>query len=502
MNALLLLALAATSPKSIPIATSKIIGVTISTGGYALVEREITIPAGGEGEVDLLPKAVNGTVWFETAPNVHIDSIQTGPRVHQTEVAVGSLGELLQSNVGKEVTVQTDKGAYSGKILSAISENYVVLSTTQGTQIVSLQSILSISGGNGLTYQKPQVEKSWAMDIKLSSQKSVKIGMIDLEKGASWSPAYLLDISKPKTGSLTARAEIDNQVGDFQDLEVHLVTGLPPVSNINDLDGLFVEDHEITPLPRFAMQEAKVGIGGFGGGAALSANNGLMVSPLANVRNHNLFIYRLPNITLLNNHKGYFVSLRKKVHYFSKYKWDVNNDLVSNQRVFITNNGPISAQQSVEHYYEFKNDTGEPLSGGPMTLMSEREILGQSNVGEVAEGAQVILPFGNSSKLQGTLAQKELSRTRTSEVAVKDQVWDESEVITTLTIQNFDSNPRTVTIKCPFVGTVLNRDGSDVVYYPGSPISKNRSGDATWTVVIPAHSKKSVNLTTKFYVQE
>lgn len=518
MTSLLLLALTTMTPPTIPVAPSKIIGVTIATEGYAFVTRLIDIPAGGKGEVNLLPQAVLGTVWFATDEDTHIDSIQTGPSVHETQVALGSLPEVLTANIGKVISGTANGKSFSGKLLSAMGDGNVVLDVNGKAEYMNLQGLTSLQAEGGLVYQRPQTSQSWAMDISLSNSKPRQIVMMDLERGMTWSAAYLFDISDPKKGALTERAEISNTVGDINDLEVHLATSLPSVTNLGQLDDLFVQ---LMAPPTFA-QDA----GGFGGGGgpmggagnrvmyakAMSTENGMSVSTLSSVTNRNLFLYRIPNVTLLNNHKGYFVSLRKQVDYRESFDWDVNN-----LRAWPGGYQPIDVQSNVSQpiydNFHFKNDTGQPLSNGPITFMSKGEILGQANLGETAKGEEATIRLSESADLKGTFVQSELGRkqgVKTTQIITRSdpkttieekKVWDLSTVRTDLRVDNYKSTEETVLVNCPFMGTVTDPGGGDVVYQ-ALVYNLNRCGTIKFKVTVPAHSSRSVSFTSDYYVPE
>lgn len=518
MTTLLLLSLAILAPKPVPVAQSKIIGVTIATGGYAFVTRQIDIPAGGQGEVNLLPQAVLGTVWFATDEDTHIDSIQTGPSIHESQVPLQSLPELMGANVGKVITVTCKGVTYTGKLLSSLADGNAVMEISGNATYLSLAGITSLKAEGGLKYEKGEKSKSWAMDITLSNDKPRSIVMMDLEKGMNWSAAYLLDVSDPKTGDFTERAEISNSVGDLENLEVHLATALPSVMNLGQLDDLFVQMMGDQPMVQMDAAPGAFG-GGFGGGGgrmmyakAMSTENGMSVSPLASVSNRNLFLYRIPNVTLLNNHKGYFVSLRKKVQYQESYDWNVNN-LSSWPGSYQPIDVQSNVNQAIYDNFHFKNDTGQPLSAGPLTFMSKGEILGQANLGDIAKDEQATIRLSESSDLKGTFSQSEIARkpsakTQTEIVRADGKttvevkhVWDLSTVKTNLLVNNYKSTEETVIITCPFMGTVTDAGGGDVTYQ-NMMYNLNRGGSIKFKVTIPAHSNRSVSFTADIYIPQ
>jgi hypothetical protein len=56
-----------------------------------------------------------------------------------------------------------------------------------------------------------------------------KISVSYLTRGVIWMPSYLIDLTDSKTAKFSAHAIIINEVTDFKNVKVQLVTGFPNI---------------------------------------------------------------------------------------------------------------------------------------------------------------------------------------------------------------------------------------------------------------------------------
>jgi hypothetical protein len=56
-----------------------------------------------------------------------------------------------------------------------------------------------------------------------------KVSVSYLARGITWSPSYLIDLSNPGTARISANAVIVNELADFDNVQLELVTGFPKI---------------------------------------------------------------------------------------------------------------------------------------------------------------------------------------------------------------------------------------------------------------------------------
>src|SRR5437773_7103634 len=95
--------------------------VSVFKDGHAFVLQEGSMPIDASGNVvmDYLPAPVLGTFWAYTAdPNVKVSAITAGQHRIVVERTALKLAEMLESNVGAEVTVTEKPGGTGRDILT------------------------------------------------------------------------------------------------------------------------------------------------------------------------------------------------------------------------------------------------------------------------------------------------------------------------------------------------------------------------------------------------
>ena len=187
--------------------------VALFKNGLAFFIRQGELPArAGPVQVGPLPAASHGTLWLRFSPAVSFANLSTGEESALEQRDAVSIPELLRANVGKKVRVLFGSNDSLEGLLMAFPPG-------SGSRIIFLETPL-LQG----TQEGSRVSLTGEL-VKTAPNQALTVSY--LSKGLTWAPSYVIDVSQPKQGLLSAKAEIINEVEDLKDVSVDLVTGYP-----------------------------------------------------------------------------------------------------------------------------------------------------------------------------------------------------------------------------------------------------------------------------------
>jgi len=230
-----------------PTAKSRIVSVGLFKNGLAVVKREIEIPAvGGTFRLDATPDAVHGTFWIESSASVEVALRMREVAVDPKQVPEGNLQEIF---AGKKVTVH-----FTGNKLPAVTgtvpwlkptrtedlptspyyrgpapERFLVVKTAKGFTYVSPSEIAAVETEDEKTTQRKPI----LVVTVAKSDKKPSVFVSYLSHGLAWAPSYRVDISDPKSLQIEMATVLRNEMADFADAEVSLISGFPSVEFAN-----------------------------------------------------------------------------------------------------------------------------------------------------------------------------------------------------------------------------------------------------------------------------
>ncbi|MFO0967117.1 MAG: hypothetical protein U0793_16245 [Gemmataceae bacterium] len=217
---------------------SRIVSLSLFKNGLAVVKREVKVDGAGVYRLDRVPEAIHGTFWIESNAPVEASVKTRDVELADDQLPEGSLQEIF---AGKKVTVSFT-GAKSppatGTVVkvaprsredrpSATTDRFLVLKTAKGLLYVSAGEIAAIeteeAGGKATRRQA-------ALLLTIGkTEKAPSVFISYLAHGLAWAPSYRLDVSDPKTMDIEMAAVLRNEMADFADAEVSLISGYPSV---------------------------------------------------------------------------------------------------------------------------------------------------------------------------------------------------------------------------------------------------------------------------------
>jgi hypothetical protein len=218
---------------------SKIVSVDLFKNGLAIVKREATLGKPGTYAIDDVPTPVHGTFYIDSTGTVDAMVKMRDVEVPVSDVPPGSLQDDL---AGKKVVVhfRGDKRApVTGTMLKMKpvkpdemtvpgGSRFLVLQTAKGRVYVEPSEVAAVESedaGDKVIRRRPQLVLTLADTDKAETKVSIRY----IAHGLSWTPAYRVDISDPKTLLLEQHAVIRNELTDLEGAEVRLISGYPSV---------------------------------------------------------------------------------------------------------------------------------------------------------------------------------------------------------------------------------------------------------------------------------
>ena len=109
--------------------------------------------------------------------------------------------------------------------------NVLRVRTEKGTVVLNAGSVTRADFGGGEILNTVSLkQKRPSIRLELDSPAAgKKISVSYLARGATWVPGYLLDLSDAKTARFSAHALIVNELADFSNVKLELVTGFPNI---------------------------------------------------------------------------------------------------------------------------------------------------------------------------------------------------------------------------------------------------------------------------------
>ena len=410
----------------------RVVSVSMFKNGYAFVTREIPITDNSAKVVEV-PVTSLGSLWFWSNEG-QIDSV-TGMQEKtpaSLTVPLESSDEILRANIGKKFLFNmlykdekdgkvSDRRQTVEGILRTFSNGMITVESPEGTFILKHDKVDSVIAKDSSVVlsrdQKYEVSSHYYKIVTKNNAKSVM--MMSLERGMTWAPGYAIDLSSPDKLVFTAKSTVLNDLLDFDNAKLRLITGFPNIQFQNILDpltsGMSVDDW---------IRSISSGVpGGFGnggggmnsqsrageftrksaaGGAILSGGQGLVpdtidhigYDPTDNsliVRGSNeemvnapseqledLFFYDLEKVSLKKGSRSYQYLYQFETPYKRTYSWDG------------TKGSPIFNK------IKFKNGTGKPISTAAASMFKKGEVVGQGMMNYTAANTEAELTVSRS----------------------------------------------------------------------------------------------------------
>ena len=485
-----LIVLAADSPAATNLNTRPKRIVVFKNGlGFVVRTGEAEVK-NGVAELEPLPSAALGALWFATENPAHrITEVTTVRREEKISVAAVNLFELLRANIGKQARVSYIAGGTEASVeanaeILAVPEDRVMEGRT-GVELSDYISarprwvapgstepaargelvLLRTSDGGILALPRHAIQSVRLLDGNLNTEirkevvrtrlrfegqpEKANVNLMYLQKGWNWSPSYLIDLENEKEANLTLEAVLANDIEDIEGAEVSFVAGYPNFA-FADIAHPLSSPQTIAELVQslLAHNEGR-GRGGRNYGimmqnavaysdatasAAYSASDFTEESGQAS---EDLYFFRQPQVSLARGGRARFTLIKLKVPYEHIYEWRLG-EKPPNDQYGQPERALPGKENEVWHTIRLTNSGSQPWTTAPAMAVNGQVPIAQDTLKYTPAGASSSVRVTVASDIRATEISTETSRTpvaiygyNTAKVSLKNE----------LTVRNFKKTP-------------------------------------------------------------
>ncbi len=488
--------------------------------GFALITRSAVVPSSGTLFVADPPSASLGTLFIYGSDGAQISSVimtKARYRPGKTTQNANSLSEVLSWNVGKVVTLSLRVGSkeqtVTGKLVSH-SDRMIGLQMEgqPGAEFFTADSVLSVKIGPDGVWSRENDPIVEAPAFRITAKPGSTIYLSALQRGSFWNPSYVVNLIDDKKLTLTARATILNDLGDFNKIPLKLVTGFPNLPFLGTPDPLSFQGTADAFLGLLMGGGLGTGGGGFGAPGApitnqaayrressddMSGFESFVPTEGDGFAAEDLYFYEQKNVTLKRGDRGYFVLFQseseyKRIHTLDLPMSTVEGGLGSSGSV------PLDVWSEIE----FKNDNKMPLTTGTVSTIRSGQVVGQDLLKYTSAGAKTQIKITKALDVVAGVTEEEVGR---EAGVIKDQngypLYDLVEIQGTLEIQNRKAYAVEMKISKQLEGEVTLPAEAKVTKLPKLLNQMNPTSQLSWTPKVESGKSMTITYRYKAYVR-
>jgi hypothetical protein len=434
--------------------------VALFKNGLGFFTSSTRLPQGAETvRLGQLPVPSFGTFWVGYPKDVKVRRLVTVLEELEEKMLAQSIGELLEMNPGCKVRLHIgpdDSDVIEGIVVSGSLETAVSEATSpyfmnirrrrelHGRRLSSFQPgrVLLVETDRGTVALNPgsiiraDFDRCELIDFTPIQQKRPSV-RIELErpargqtvtvsylaKGATWSPAYLIDLSDPETARLSARALVINEVGDLKNVRLELVTGFPNIKFGELLSPVAMSQSLADFLKALARGRTEPRRDDWG----LTAQAGVITTTLGaadfeaplvpgystaaeGLISEDLFLYPVEDFTLMKDETAWIPLFTAEMPYKHIYTWKVGDYLDREDRYRDEPDRRVA--EEVWHSCRLINSLEMPLTTAAAEFVTDGAFTGQDVCYYTAPGAETTIRINRAMNLLAEQAEVEIGRTR------------------------------------------------------------------------------------------
>ncbi|MBN1397819.1 MAG: hypothetical protein JXA06_07295 [Bacteroidetes bacterium] len=397
--------------------------LTLFKNGLGFIVSQASLPDDAKAvRISKLPIPTFGTFWIGYPKSLKLQNLVASMEESEVTRKVQSLSQLLQINNGRKVVIHTSDKDIEGTILSvkiedeksssinpyhmnprsshispeiidqSYSNNLIMIKTAKGVAVIDPSSIQRAEFLDNEPVSVNTIRQS-SPRIRINLEKPAdgeKISVSYLTRGVTWMPGYLIDLSDSKTAKFSAHAIIINEVADFNDVQVQLVTGYPnikfgdilnPIAKAQSLAGFMtsLSGHGTSGsrgnymMTQQALMSNVASVGNYETeeSAALPAYSTAAEGETA----EDLFFYPVKNLTLLKNETAWIPLFTADMPYKHIYTWKIEDYINKDERY--QSDRYHNAAEEIWHSCRLTNSLDMPLTTAAAEFMTNGEFIGQ-----------------------------------------------------------------------------------------------------------------------------
>ena len=535
----------AAEQQPLPQPLPKTVAVAAFKNGLAFVVRQGTIQLqSGVGRITPIPNATLGTLWLAPGEaNTSLDEVVAYRYNVAGERQLQSIADILQTNVGKTVTVTYSMNMkdYTGEIVGVRDSKAVadganpmvtpdVVGVSTKPQYLLLRSdkkLLAFPIGSIANAVLPedtvfhekfeQARAALRFKIKGAGDKT-DLTMGYLEHGLGWTPSYMISLNDDKTAQITMQAVVIDDAEDLNNSDVFFVVGVPnfaysetpsPMSLQQDLLS-FMKDAGRRDESNFrAYSNAISGQLMATEMKELDARNepsfSQTVSELSGSPEGDLFLYTRAGVTLARGERATYNVFSSTVGYEHIYEWEVVDpqrvDGFGNVIQFNPNSPDATVRNSIWHSIRLKNTTKFPWTSAPTMVISGTKPVSQDTLPYTPKAASSNLKITIATDIRSSHEEREVARQQN----VQRRHGYEFDLVTvegSMKLKNYKSKDVKLNIGKTLRGEVETQSDTGKAVKLGEAIQMdNPLSRLTWDITLKAGEERVISYRYKIFVR-
>ena len=518
--------------------------------GLGFVVSNGELPSGARTvRIGQLPVPALGTFWVGYQKDVKLQSLVTSMEELEREDPVESIGQLLQMNVGRRVTVHTSDRSIEGTIMagpvikdtrespspyfmspreprdasfpyqtSPPSGNVLLMKTEKGIVALHPGLILRAEFADGepvtTTRHKQKCPVMW---MKLDTPAGgEKISVSYLARGITWVPAYLIDLSDSKIARFSAHAIVINEMIDLNNVKLQLVTGFPNLK----FSGI------LSPMAKSqSLAEFLAALSGSGGRQDAADYRMLQQAVMVNSPAlfdreesalapgystategevaEDLYFYPVKNLTLKKDETAWIPLFTAEMPYKHIYTWKIK-DFVDNDDHYRAEREAQDRKPGEEiwHSCRLTNTLNMPLTTASAQFITNDELTGQDVCYYTAPKAETTIRISKALNLIAEQAEIEVDRKRDVSV-FHGYHYDLVKVQGELRIRNRLTKQVNVEISKELSGEVLEKGPNSTDTKTAAGLKKvNPKHLLKWSIDLKPDGEQKITYVYQVYIRD
>jgi hypothetical protein len=492
--------------------------VTVFKDGHALLLHEGKMPVEGSGDVlmDYLPAPVLGTFWpFSADKEVKLTAVVAGQRKVLVDRTSLSLHELLEGNVGADVIVnemplsgaatKPEGLTYAATIvglpvrssreLEAIAPpgegeklpekgKIILLKTSEGVKAVNIDRVQQVTfrGPHKAAVANEEFRNLLRLKLDWGNRKPAKeadMGLLYLQKGIRWIPAYKFVIDGKGGATVQLEATLINELADLDDVTANLVVGVPTFAFADTADPMGL-GQTVAQLSPFMRQDAQT---------AYAFSNSIMsqvVRPMnqpvgqpqgagrdlgpeigGSEKSEDLFIFTLRHVTLKRGQRMIVPVTSFELKYEDLFTVDIGfapppevwRNFNSQQQSEIAK---LFLAPKAMHKIRLTNNSKYPITTAPALILKGSQVLGQGMTTYTSVGGLLDLPITTAVDIVVKKSDKETGRDHNA-VNWEGNAYAKINLQGTIKLTNHRVAPATIEVTRNVLGNAMQADHDGTV---------------------------------------
>ena len=350
------------------------------------------------------------------------------------------------------------------------------------------------------------------IDVKLAEPaKGGKLSVSYLAKGVTWAPSYFVDITDSSKAQISAKAVVINEVCDFENVTIQLVTGFPNLKFADVVSPLALKENLAQFLQALNRRESRRDNIVMSNVMSQSVEYrhdrrrmpGMMPeygSAQAGMAAEDLFFYPVEKVNLAKGQVGYFPLFTEQVPFKHIYKWEIP-DYVNEDDYYRRDRQKPIQQEEVWHCIRLENTTKVPWTTAPAEIAKAGFILGQDTLNYTPAKGESTVRITQAINVKAEQLELETNRQRDA-AQLYGYHYDLVTVDGKLSVSNFQEKNITLEITKTLSGEVKSSEPQAKTEKLARGLqSMNGVMELTWPIELEPHQSKNINYIYEVYVR-